>query len=58
MNTPSPRRLVCLSWEAIEKGINGGARTVLYNVALLSAGLYSIKLAVNGKVMTEKLVQR
>lgn len=40
----------------IEKGINGGARTVGYNVAQLSAGLYLVKLAVNGKVMTEKLV--
>lgn len=40
----------------IDKGINGGARTVHYNVAQLSAGLYLVKLAVNGKVMTEKLV--
>jgi hypothetical protein len=40
----------------VEKGINEGTRTVHYNVAQLSAGLYLVKLAVKGKVMTEKLV--
>ena len=40
----------------VEKGINEGTRTVRYNVAQLSAGLYLVKLAVKGKVMTEKLV--
>lgn len=40
-------------------GTNTGKRTVYYNAASLAAGMYIVKLTVNGKVITQKLlVQR
>jgi hypothetical protein len=40
----------------LERGSNSGVHTVRYNISNLPSGLYLLKLSVDGKVTTQKLV--
>ena len=40
----------------LERGTNSGNHTVRYNISNLPSGLYMLKLSVDGKVTTQKLV--
>ncbi|TWI85085.1 putative secreted protein (Por secretion system target) [Lacibacter cauensis] len=40
----------------LDRGTNSGNHLVRYNLSNLSAGLYFLKLSVNGKITTQKLV--
>jgi hypothetical protein len=40
----------------LDRGIDSGNHTVRYNISNLPSGLYLLKLSVNGKVTTQKLV--
>ena len=40
----------------LDRGMNSGNHTVRYNISNLPSGLYLLKLSVDGKVTTQKLV--